>query len=398
MILQTFIADNSALRDLYEHTQQFVKKELIPQVKTIEQQASIPRALWAKLGEYGLLGLTSAAEYGGQALGYFAQVIAMEAISSASASVGLAYAAHTSLCIDQLSRYANQQQKDTYLRDLISGKKIGALAMSEIDAGSDVMQMQLTAQRKDDTYFLNGHKMWITNGPSADIFVVYAKVIDDPSSAMPQSNLTAFILESHFTGFERAPKLKKLGMCGSETGKLIFNNCPVPSSNILGEVHKARHLLLRGLDYERLVLAAGPVGIMQSALTSASSYTHQRKQFNQRIANFQLIQAKLADMYTALNSSRAYLYTLAQACDQGRLTYYDAASVLLYTSEQATKAALEAIQCMGAKGYLESSLVSRLLRDAKLYEIGAGTTEIRRILIARQLKYQYAHVRSSNTS
>ena len=392
MILQTFVAQHPKLADLYQHIQQFIQQELAPLVQSIEEKEQIPRELWRKLGEYGLLGLTGSAQYGGQDLGYLAQVIAMEAISSVSAAVGLSYAAHTSLCIDQISRYANQQQKDNYLRDLIAGHKIGALAMSELEAGSDVMQMQLTAKRNGDHYLLNGHKMWITNGPCADVLVVYAKVVDEHTTKRP-TQLTAFIVEPDFPGFHRASKIKKLGMRGSETGKLIFNDCRVPASYVLGNVHQARHLLLRGLDYERLVLAAGPIGIMHSALEITGRYTQQREQFNRRIGDFQLIQAKLADMYTAVNSSRAYLYTLAQACDQGQLNYYDAASVLLYTSEQATKTALDAIQCLGANGYLANSTASRLLRDAKLYEIGAGTAEIRRILIARQLKHQYAHVR-----
>lgn len=390
MVLQTFIENNGPLSHLYEHVRAFVQKTLTKTVvDDIEKKARIPRALWHTLGEHGLLGLTSDQGYGGQAIGYLGQVIVMEHISAASAALGLSYAAHTSLCMDQISRYANLEQKDKHLADLIAGRKIGALAMSELSAGSDVMQMQLAAKLEGEGYRLNGHKMWITNGPSADILLVYAKVIDEKHPDLHHPHLTAFIIEPHFTGFKREAPIDKLGMRGSETGKLIFQDCFVPACNVLGNVHQARRLLLRGLDYERLVLAAGPIGIMKSALDIAATYTHQREQFNRKIADFQLIQAKLADIYTALNSSRAYLYTLATACDQGSITYYDAASVLLYTSEQATKTALEAIQCLGAYGYLTDTKASRLLRDAKLYEIGAGTTEIRRILIARQLKHRY---------
>ncbi len=370
--------DVDLLRDA---TFKFCQKEISPRAATIDKENEFPNDVWEKLGEMGLLGMTVEEQYGGSQLGYLAHVVAMEEISRASASVALSYGAHSNLCVNQIHRIGNEEQKQKYLPGLCAGTHVGALAMSEPNAGSDVVSLKLRADKKGDDYVLNGNKMWITNGPDAHVYVVYAKTDVNAGS----KGITAFIVERDFPGFSRAQKLDKLGMRGSNTCELIFDDCLVPKENVLGDLNKGVRVLMSGLDYERVVLSGGPVGIMQACLDVVLPYVHDRKQFGQSIGEFQLIQGKLADMYTELNASRAYLYTVAKACDRGEATRKDAAAVILYTAERATKHALDAIQILGGNGYTNDFPAGRLLRDAKLYEIGAGTSEIRRMLIGREL-------------
>lgn len=368
----------NALRDMVE---QFSKKEIAPRAADIDRQNEFPMDLWRKFGDLGLLGMTVSEEYGGSNMGYLAHVIAIEEISRASASVGLSYGAHSNLCVNQIFRNGNDAQRAKYLPKLVSGEHIGALAMSEPNAGSDVVSMKLRAEKKGDRYVLNGNKMWITNGPDANTYVIYAKT---DINAGPRG-ITAFIVERDWKGFSRHQKLDKLGMRGSNTCELVFQDCEVPEENILGKLNEGVRVLMSGLDYERVVLSGGPVGLMQACLDVVLPYIHDRKQFGQAIGEFQLMQGKVADMYTLLNASRAYLYNVAQACDRGETARKDAAAVILYTAENATKLALEAIQVLGGNGYINENPTGRLLRDAKLYEIGAGTSEIRRMLIGREL-------------
>jgi isovaleryl-CoA dehydrogenase len=367
-----------AIRDVV-HT--FAANEIAPLADDIDRSDEFPRQLWPKLGELGLLGITVEEEYGGSGLGYVEHCVAMEEISRASGSVGLSYGAHSNLCVNQIRRHATDAQKRKYLPKLLSGEHVGALAMSEPQSGSDVMSMRLKAEKKGDRYILNGTKFWITNGPVADVAVVYAKT--DP--AAQSRGISAFIIESAFKGFSVAKKLDKLGMRGSETGELVFADCEVPAENLLGEEGRGVEVLMSGLDYERAVLAAGPLGLMQAALDLVLPYVHERKQFGQPIGTFQLMQGKLADMYTALATARAYVYAVARACDSGQVARKDAAGAILYAAERATWVALEAIQCLGGNGYINDYPTGRILRDAKLYEIGAGTSEIRRWLIGREL-------------
>jgi len=366
------------LRETVSH---FAAREIAPRAADIDRSNEFPRDLWPKLGQLGLLGITVEEEYGGTAMGYLAHVVAMEEVSRASAAVGLSYGAHSNLCVNQLHRNGSAAQKRRYLPKLISGEHVGALAMSETGAGSDVVAMRLHAQKRGDRYVLNGTKMWITNGPDADVLVVYTKT--DPAAAA--RGITAFLVEKKFKGYSTAQKLDKLGMRGSNTCELVFNDCEVPEENVLGAAGKGVEVLMSGLDYERAVLAAGPLGIMQACLDAVIPYLHQRKQFGQPIGEFQLMQGKLADMYVTLNASRAYVYAVGRACDRGEVTRKDAAGAILFASERATAMALEAIQCLGGMGYINDSPTGRLLRDAKLYEIGAGTSEIRRWLIGRDL-------------
>ncbi|MDA8524352.1 isovaleryl-CoA dehydrogenase [Alphaproteobacteria bacterium] len=359
----------------------FVDDKILPRADEIDRTDTFPRDLWEPLGELGLHGLTVSEEYGGVAMGYTAQAIAVEEISRASASVGLSFGAHSNLCINQIFRWGNEAQKQKYLPKLVSGAHLGALAMSETGAGSDVVSMRLKAEKKGDKYVLNGGKFWITNGPSADVLVVYAKTEPDANSR----GITAFIIEKDFKGFSCAQKLDKLGHRGSETGELVFDNCEVPEENMMGPLNQGVEVLMSGLDYERAVLAAWPVGIMQACLDTVLPYIHQREQFGQSIGTFQLVQGKLADMYTKLSASRAYVYAVNQACDRGETTRKDAAAAILFAAENATQCALDAIQLMGGNGYVNDNPVGRFLRDAKLAEIGAGTSEIRRMLIGREL-------------
>jgi len=348
----------------------------------IDHKNQFPQELWQKLGGLGVLGITVDEQYGGASMGYLEHAIAMEEISRASASVGLSYGAHSNLCVNQIKLNGSEEQKNKYLPKLISGEYVGALAMSEPNAGSDVMSMQLKAQDKGEYYLLNGNKMWITNGPEASVLVVYART---NNSDKPSQNITAFLIEKDFDGFSTAQKLDKLGMRGSNTCELVFENCKVPKENVLGELHGGAKVLMSGLDFERVVLAAGPVGIMQACLDVVLPYVHERKQFGKSIGEFQLMQGKIADMYTTMNACRSYLYSVAKACDRGEVTRVDAAGVILYCAESATKVALDSIQCLGGNGYINEYPTGRLLRDAKLYEIGAGTSEIRRMLIGREL-------------
>ncbi len=360
---------------------QYVNDILMPRGDAIDRDDAFPRDLWPELGALGVHGVTVSSDYGGTEMGYTAQAIILEEISRASASVGLSYGAHSNLCINQIYRWGTHAQKEKYLPKLISGDHLGALAMSEPGAGSDVVSMTLRADLKGDHYVLNGTKFWITNGPSADTLVVYAKTQPDAGSR----GITAFLIEKDFSGFSCAQKLNKLGMRGSETGELVFDNCEVPVENMLGPLNEGVKVLMSGLDYERAVLAAGPVGIMQACLDAVVPYVHERKQFGESIGTFQLVQGKLADMYTRLSASRAYVYAVCQACDRGDTTRKDAAAAILFAAENATQVALDAIQLMGGNGYVNDNPVGRYLRDAKLYEIGAGTSEIRRMLIGREL-------------
>ncbi|BCB08209.1 isovaleryl-CoA dehydrogenase [Vreelandella venusta] len=369
------------LNMLREQVNAFAASEIAPRAAEIDRNNEFPNDLWKKFGDMGLLGITVSEEDGGSGMGYLAHCIAMEEISRASASVALSYGAHSNLCVNQLKINASAAQKEKYLPKLISGDHVGALAMSEPGAGSDVVSMQLRAKLEGDHYILNGNKMWITNGPDADVLVVYAKTDPDAGS----KGITAFIIEKGMPGFTTAQKLDKLGMRGSNTCELVFQDCKVPVENVLGEVGKGVRVLMSGLDYERTVLAAGPIGIMQAAMDVVMPYIHERKQFNQSIGEFQLVQGKVADMYTTLNACRAYLYAVAGACDRGQTSRKDAAGVILYCAEKATQVALDAIQLLGGNGYINEYPTGRLLRDAKLYEIGAGTSEIRRMLIGREL-------------
>ena len=369
------------LNMLRDQVNAFARDEIAPRAAEIDEKNEFPNDLWQKFGDMGLLGITVPEEDGGTGMGYLAHCIAMEEISRASASVGLSYGAHSNLCVNQLKINANAEQKAKYLPKLMTGEHIGALAMSEPGAGSDVVSMKLRARQEGDKYILNGNKMWITNGPDADVLVVYAKT--DPEAG--SKGITAFIIEKGMPGFSTAQKLDKLGMRGSNTCELVFQDCEVPAENVLGDEGKGVRVLMSGLDYERTVLAAGPIGIMQAAMDVVVPYVHERKQFNQSIGEFQLVQGKIADMYTTLNACRAYLYAVAAACDRGQTSRKDAAGVILYCAEKATQVALDAIQLLGGNGYINEYPTGRLLRDAKLYEIGAGTSEIRRMLIGREL-------------
>ena len=359
----------------------FAQETIAPRAADIDHVNQFPNELWPEMGRLGLLGLTADPEFGGTGMGYIEHIVAMEEISRASASVGLSYGAFSNLCVNQINLNGTKEQKQKYLPDLCAGKKIGALAMSEPGAGSDVVSMKLKAEKKGDRYILNGTKMWITNGPDAHTLVVYAKT----DIAAGSKGITAFLVEKDFKGFSTAQKLDKLGMRGSNTCELVFHDCEVPAENILGHVGKGVNVLMSGLDYERAVLSGGPLGIMQSCLDVVLPYLHERKQFGQSIGEFQLMQGKLADMYVALNTARAYVYAVGKACDRGEVTRKDAAGAILYSAEKATWMALEAIQCLGGNGYTNDYPAGRLLRDAKLYEIGAGTSEIRRMLIGREL-------------
>ena len=366
---------------LRESVADFSSVEIAPRAGDIDEINDFPADLWRKMGDLGLLGITVEEEYGGSGMGYLEHVVAMEEVSRGSASVGLSYGAHSNLCVNQIRRNGTDAQKRRYLPKLISGEHVGALAMSEPGAGSDVVSMRLRAERGGDRFVLNGTKMWITNGPDADTLVVYAKT--DPDAG--PRGITAFLIEKGFAGFSTAQKLDKLGMRGSNTCELVFEDCEVPEENVLGAVGEGVQVLMSGLDYERAVLAGGPLGIMQACLDVVVPYVHERRQFGQPIGEFQLIQGKLADMYTVANASRAYVYTVAKACDRGETSRKDAAGAILYSAERATALALDAIQILGGNGYINEYPTGRLLRDAKLYEIGAGTSEIRRMLIGREL-------------
>ena len=359
----------------------FTSDAIAPIADEIDRTNQFPRQLWPKLGALGLLGITVEEEFGGSGLGYLEHCVAMEEVSRGSGAIGLSYGAHSNLCVNQLRRNGSEAQKRRYLPKLISGEHVGALAMSEPGAGSDVVGMRTRAEKRSDRYVLNGSKMWITNGPCAETLIVYAKT--DPDAG--PRGITAFLVEKGFKGFSTAQKLDKLGMRGSDTGELVLQDCEVPEENVLGEVGKGVGVLMSGLDYERAVLAAGPLGLMQAALDLVIPYVHERKQFGQPIGSFQLMQGMVADMYTALNASRAYVYAVARACDRGETTRKDAAAAILFSSENATRVALDAIQALGGNGYINDYPAGRLLRDAKLYEIGAGTSEIRRMLIGREL-------------
>nr|XP_018897175.1 PREDICTED: isovaleryl-CoA dehydrogenase, mitochondrial [Bemisia tabaci] len=366
------------------------QKELYPKAADIDKNNNFPqfRDLMQKLGDFGALGITVESEYGGSDGGYLDHIIIMEELSRASGSVGLSYVAHSNLCVNQIRRHGSEEQKKKYLPKLCSGEHIGALAMSEPGSGSDVVSMQLRAEKKGDHYVFNGSKFWITNGPIADVLVVYART--DTSASKKQHGISAFIVEKGFKGFKAGPKLDKLGMRGSDTGELIFDNCKVPAENLLGQENKGVYVLMSGLDLERLVIAAGPVGLMQAACDIAFDYVHERKQFGQKLGEFQLIQGKLADMYVKLSSSRSYLYTVARACDQGKINSKDCAGVFLHAGEKCTQLALDALQCLGGNGYINDYPTGRIVRDSKLYEIGAGTSEIRKIVIAKALNAEYS--------
>lgn len=370
--------DIEALRDL---VRRFAQERIAPIAAEIDRSNEFPAHLWAELGALGLLGITADPDFGGTGMGYLAHVIAVEEISRASASVGLSYGAHSNLCVNQINRWATPAQKEKYLPALCSGEKVGALAMSESGAGSDVVSLKLRAEKRNDRYVLNGTKMWITNGPDAETLVVYAKTDPERHSR----GITAFIIEKAFAGFSVAQKLDKLGMRGSNTGELVFENVEVPFDNVLHEEGRGVEVLMSGLDYERTVLAGGPIGLMAACLDVAIPYVHERKQFGQPIGEFQLVQGKLADMYTVMNAARAYVYAVAAACDRGQTTRKDAAGCVLFAAEKATQMALDALQLLGGNGYINDYPTGRLLRDAKLYEIGAGTSEIRRWLIGREI-------------
>jgi len=366
---------------LRQTVRDFASERIAPRAQEIDRDNRFPRELWPELGELGLHGITVSIEDGGSGLGYLDHVIAMEEVSRASASVGLSYGAHSNLCVNQLRRWGSSEQKRQYLPKLLSGEHVGALAMSEPESGSDVVSMRLTATRAGDHYVLDGRKMWITNGPEADVVVAYARL----PGTRGASGITAFIVERDMPGFHAAQKLDKLGMRGSDTSELVFEGCRVPLANLLHEEGRGVEVLMSGLDYERVVLAGGPLGIMQACLDTVLPYVRERKQFGQPIGQFQMMQGKIADLYTTLNACRAYVYSVARACDRGRTTRYDAAGCILYASERATQCALETIQALGGNGYINDYPAGRLLRDAKLYEIGAGTSEIRRMLIGREL-------------
>ncbi len=366
---------------LREQVHGFAQKELAPIAAEVDKNNEFPMPMWRRFGEQGLLGITVGEQYGGADMGYLAHVVAMEEISRASASVGLSYGAHSNLCVNQIHRNGTEAQKEKYLPKLVSGEHIGALAMSEPNAGSDVVSMTLRADLKGDHYVLNGSKMWITNGPDAHVYVIYAKTDFDQGP----HGITAFIVERDWAGFSRSPKLDKLGMRGSNTCELVFDNVEVPVENILGTLNEGVKVLMSGLDYERVVLSGGPTGIMQACMDIVKPYVAERTQFGKPIGSFQLVQGKLADMYTSMNASRAYLYAVAAACDRGETTRKDAAGVILYCAEKATQMALDAIQLLGGNGYINEYDAGRLLRDAKLYEIGAGTSEVRRMLIGREM-------------
>ncbi len=368
---------------LKDSIQEFCKREIAPLAEDIDKKNDFPSHLWKKMGELGLLGITAEEKYGGSGLGYTEHVIAMQEISKASASVGLSYGAHSNLCVNQITLNGTEKQKQKYLPKLISGDHVGALAMSEPSAGSDVVSMKLKAEKKGDEFCLNGTKMWITNAPNANTFVVYAKTNDE--SEKKNDCITAFIIEKNFPGFSVSPKLDKLGMRGSNTAELVFNNCLVPFENILGKFNDGVSVLMSGLDYERAVLSGGPIGIMSACWDIVLPYIVDRKQFGQSIGSFQLMQGKIADMYTTMNACKSYVYNVAKSCDRGNITREDAAGVLLYSSEKAVWMSLETIQCLGGNGYINDYPTGRLLRDAKLYDIGAGTNEIRRMLIGREI-------------
>ena len=366
---------------LREHVHQFAQQEIAPLATESDEVSRFPNQLWTKFGDMGLLGVTVDESFGGANMGYLAHTVAMEEISRASAGIGLSYGAHSNLCVNQIFRNGSGAQKEKYLPALVSGERIGALAMSEPGAGSDVVSMKLKAEKRGDKYILNGNKMWITNGPDAHTFVIYAKT----DTQAGHKGITAFIVERDFPGFSRAQKLDKLGMRSSETCELVFEDCEVPAENLMGKEGEGVRILMSGLDYERLVLSGGPLGIMQACMDIVVPYIHDRKQFGQSIGEFQLVQGKIADMYTQMNAARAYVYTVAKSCDRGETTRKDAAGAILYSAELATRMALDAIQLLGGNGYINEYPTGRLLRDAKLYEIGAGTSEIRRMLIGREL-------------
>ncbi len=366
---------------LRDQVYQFAQNEIAPLAEQADADNQFPNQLWTKLGDMGLLGVTVSEQYGGSDMGYLAHTIAMEEVSRASGGIGLSYGAHSNLCVNQIFKNGNDAQREKYLPKLVSGEHIGALAMSEPNAGSDVVSMKLKAEKRGNKYILNGNKMWITNGPDAHTFVIYAKT--DPNAG--PRGITAFIVERDFPGFSRAQKLDKLGMRSSNTCELVFEDCEVPVENVMGEVNQGVKILMSGLDYERAVLSAGPLGIMRACMDVVVPYVHERKQFGKAIGSFQLIQGKVADMYTTMNASRAYVYSVVKACDRGETTRKDAAAAILFAAENATKLALDAIQILGGNGYINEYPTGRLLRDAKLYEIGAGTSEIRRMLIGREL-------------
>ncbi len=379
--IQNYDHDEDTLQLLRETVRRFAVEELEPRAESFDEAGRIPDEIWLKLGELGLLGITIEEDYGGSNMGYMAHAIAMEEISRASGSLGLSYVAHSNLCVNQLSLNGSEAQKKKYLPKLISGEYVGALAMSEPGAGSDVVGMRMTAIKQGDTYVLNGSKMWITNGPDADVVIVYAKTTPDAGS----KGITTFIVEKGTAGFSSAQKLDKLGMRGSATGELVFDNCVIPAENMIGEVDRGVRVLMSGLDYERVILSAGSLGIMQACMDIVIPYVHEREQFGKPIGMFQIMQAKVADMFTRLSAARAYLYLVAKACDTKTVTRKDAAAAFLFASESGVTSALDAIQCLGGNGYINEYPTGRLLRDAKLYDIGGGTTEIRRMLIGREL-------------